>query len=103
MYSPTSPPTSRKRFRICVVSKALCPPSIGSGVVSPKYYESVPERLLHAVLMSYIFFKLSIFERHHAQKKVYSLPIQPPADTGPPPPPREPTLVQLRPREKIPA
>ena len=65
--------------------------------------KKAPNRLLHAVLMSYIFFKLSIFERHHAQKKVYSLPIQPPADTGPPPPPREPTLVQLRPREKIPA
>jgi len=31
-------------------------------------------RVLRALLLSYIFFKLSIFQRHHAQEKVFSIP-----------------------------
>ena len=34
---------------------------------------SAPKRALRAVLLSYIFMKLSIFQRHHAQKKVFSV------------------------------
>jgi radical SAM superfamily enzyme YgiQ (UPF0313 family) len=63
---------------------------------------AAPSRLFHGLLMTYIFFKLSIFQRHHAQKKVYSLPIVPPpsrAEAGDAPP-----LVQLdRSRARIPA
>ncbi len=34
----------------------------------------VGKRLLRAALLSSVFFKLSIFQRHHAQKKVFTLP-----------------------------
>ncbi len=31
------------------------------------------KKLLRSVLLSYVFFKISVFQRHHAQKKVYEL------------------------------
>ncbi len=34
----------------------------------------VGKRLLRAGLLSFVFFKLSIFQRHHAQQKVFNLP-----------------------------
>jgi radical SAM superfamily enzyme YgiQ (UPF0313 family) len=54
---------------------------------------AAPRRLFHALLMTYVFFKLSVFQRHHAQKKVYSLPIAPPRDR--PETANDPPLVQL--------
>jgi radical SAM superfamily enzyme YgiQ (UPF0313 family) len=39
----------------------------------------VGKRLLRSALLSSVFFKLSIFQRHHAQKKVFTLPL-----AGPP-------------------
>jgi hypothetical protein len=32
------------------------------------------DRLFRSLLLSYIFFKLSIFQRHHAREKVFSIP-----------------------------
>jgi hypothetical protein len=31
-------------------------------------------RFMRALLLSYIFFKLSLFQRHHAQEKVFAIP-----------------------------
>jgi hypothetical protein len=57
----------------------------------------VGKRLLRSALLSSVFFKLSIFQRHHAQKKVFTLPRSAPPDRVTPEvsqrPRREPRVV----------
>jgi len=39
---------------------------------SVQEYETIPEFILKVLIVSFIYFKLSVFQRHHAQKRVFS-------------------------------